>query len=92
MSDTLCTYSLALLIFCLAHYSFSQSIILGQDGNRVIQTAVPFLQISPDARAAGMGETGVATTADANSAYWNPAKMVLLEENLSLSYSLTPWL
>ena len=88
-----CTYSFAFLIFLLPQSSLSQSnIILGQEGNRVIQTAVPFLRITPDARAAGMGETGVATSADANSAYWNPAKMVCLEENLSISYSFTPWL
>ena len=36
---------------------------------RPVQTAVPFLSISPNARAAGMGDQGVATSADENSAY-----------------------
>ncbi len=51
--------------------------VIGQDSsNHVITTAVPFLTITPDARAAGMGDAGVATSADANSSYWNPAKLV----------------
>ena len=33
--------------------------------DRIITTGVPFLLITPDARAAGMGELGVATSADA---------------------------
>ncbi len=37
----------------------------------VVTTAVPFLRISPDARAGGMGDLGLATTPDANSAFWN---------------------
>ena len=35
--------------------------------NRVITTGVPFLLITSDARSAGMGEQGVATTPDAFS-------------------------
>ncbi len=34
--------------------------------------AVPFLRISPDARASGMGETGTAIADDINAIYWNP--------------------
>ena len=37
-------------------------------------TAMPSLSIAPDARAAGMGDVGVATDADFNSQFWNPAK------------------
>ena len=36
-------------------------------------TAMPSLSIAPDARAAGLGDVGVATEADFNSQYWNPA-------------------
>ena len=43
---------------------------------RVITTAVPFLMISADARASGLGEQGVATSPDAFSQHWNPAKYV----------------
>ena len=41
---------------------------------RVITTAVPFVLIAADARAAGMGDIGVTTSADAFSQQWNAAK------------------
>ncbi|CAN5571328.1 type IX secretion system outer membrane channel protein PorV [soil metagenome] len=67
--------------------------LLGQDStNRVITTAVPFLTISPDARAAGMGDTGVATSADVNSAHWNSAKLAFIDKGYGVSASYTPWL
>ena len=40
----------------------------------VVTTAVPFLRISPDARAGGMGDIGVATSPDAASGFWNMGK------------------
>ena len=65
----------------------------GQDSTRrVITTAVPFLTITPDARAGGMGDAGVATSPDANSVHWNPAKLVFIEKNVGFSLSYTPWL
>ena len=60
--------------------------------NRVITTGVPFLMISPDARAAGMGELGVATSADAYSQQWNPAKYVFSNSERGLALSYTPYL
>src|SRR5690606_13086414 len=60
---------------------------------RAVTTAVPIMGITPDARAAGMGDVGVASDADVNSIYWNPAKLAFLPENTrSLSLSYTPWL
>ena len=52
--------------------------VIGQTvtGSNVITSAAPFLTISPDARHAALGDAGVASSADANGAYWNPAKMV----------------
>lgn len=67
--------------------------LIGQDTlNRLITTAVPFLTITPDARAAGMGDVGVATSADANSAYWNAGKLAFIEHGYGGSLSYTPWL
>lgn len=54
--------------------------------------AVPSLQITPDARAAGMGDLGVATTPDPYSQYWNPAKFAYLGSASGLSLGYTPWL
>ena len=60
---------------------------------RPITTAVPIIAISPDSRAGGMGDVGVASSPDANSLFWNPAKLSFLEDgSKSLSISYTPWL
>ncbi|HRO44069.1 MAG TPA: type IX secretion system outer membrane channel protein PorV [Flavipsychrobacter sp.] len=55
-------------------------------------TAVPFLRIAPDARSAGMGDVGIATSADANAQHWNVAKVVFSEKNAGISFTYTPWL
>ena len=59
---------------------------------RVITTAVPFLMISADARASGLGEQGVATSPDAFSQHWNPAKYVFLDNKSGVGVSYTPYL
>lgn len=58
----------------------------------VVTSAVPFLRISPDARAGGMGDLGVATSADANSAFWNLAKTPFNTNKGGISLTYTPWL
>ena len=57
-----------------------------------ITTAVPFLLITPDSRAGGMGETGVASTADINSMHWNASKLAFIEKKSGVSFSYIPWL
>jgi hypothetical protein len=65
-----------------------------QDADRinVVTTAVPFLRISPDARAGGMGDLGVATTPDANSSFWNLAKTPFAASKYGVGLTYTPWL
>lgn len=58
----------------------------------VVTSAVPFLRISPDARAGGMGELGVATNPDANSGFWNLAKTPFNKSEFGLGLTYTPWL
>jgi hypothetical protein len=90
--------ALALIMLSSAEITYAQvtssgSTLLGADStNRVITTAVPFLGITPDSRAAGMGDTGVATTPDANSGYWNAAKLAFIDKGSGGSLSYTPWL
>lgn len=60
--------------------------------SRVITTGVPFLLIASDARAAGMGDLGVATSVDAYSQQWNPAKYAFSEAKSGLGISYTPYL
>ncbi len=59
---------------------------------QVITTAVPLLMIGPDARAGGMGDGGVASSADANSMHWNPAKYARIADDMGFAFSYTPWL
>jgi hypothetical protein len=62
------------------------------DSINVVTTAVPFLRISPDARAGGMGDLGVATSPDASSPFWNLAKIPFATKNFSIGVTYTPWL
>lgn len=57
-----------------------------------ITTAVPFLMISPDSRAGGMGDAGVAVSPDANAIHWNPSKLVFAENESEFRMSYSPWL
>jgi hypothetical protein len=86
----------ALALTCQVH-SYAQAnagdttgYLLGQQ--RAITTAVPFLAITPDARHAALGDAGVATSPDPNSAHWNAAKLVFIDKKYGGSFSYTPWL
>ena len=57
-----------------------------------ITTATPFLLIVPDARAGGMGDMGVATSADALSIFHNPAKMTFNDRQIKTGITYSPWL
>ncbi|MFN9709802.1 MAG: type IX secretion system outer membrane channel protein PorV [Bacteroidota bacterium] len=58
----------------------------------VVTTAVPMLRISPDARSGAMGDLGIASTPDANSSFWNAAKIPFSESRSALGITYTPWL
>ena len=88
---------IVLSFFSAVTYGYSQGDpitspdeLLGQ--TKAITTAVPFLLITPDARHAALGETGVASSPDANASYWNPAKLVFIPTDFGGSLSYTPWL
>lgn len=68
--------------------AFSQD----EERDRVITTAVPFLMVAADARAAGMGDQGVATTPDVFSQQWNPAKYAFATSEHGVGVSYTPYL
>ncbi|MDE3743752.1 type IX secretion system outer membrane channel protein PorV [Maribacter polysaccharolyticus] len=65
---------------------------LSAQDDRVITTAVPFLTIAADARSAGMGDMGVATSTDAFAQQWNPSKFAFAERKMGISLSYTPYL
>lgn len=66
--------------------------IKAQEDSRVITTGVPFLLVAADARAAGMADQGVATSADAFSQQWNPAKYAFSLDKQGFTASYTPYL
>jgi len=63
-----------------------------EERDRVITTAVPFLLVAADARAAGMGDQGVATSTDVFSQQWNPAKYAFATSEHGIGFSYTPYL
>lgn len=87
------TLSFVTILLFSINQGFAQNDIVAVDSSRrVITTAVPFLMISPDARAGAMGETGVATTPDANTTHWNIAKLPFIKKDYGFSLSYSPWL
>ena len=58
----------------------------------VTTTAVPFLRISPDARAGAMGDLGVATSPDAASTFYNQSKVPFAKKDIGIGLTYTPWL
>lgn len=73
----------------LSGSAFSQSLT---NNYRIVSSAVPFLTISPDSRAAAMGDAGVASRPDVNSIYWNTAKLAEIDNNAGINFSYAPWL
>lgn len=62
------------------------------DSINIVSTAVPFLRISPDARAGGMGDLAIATSPDANAPFWNLAKVPFAKKKSAIAVNYTPWL
>jgi hypothetical protein len=75
-----------ILLLLVTQLTFAQQDI------RVVTTAVPFLSIAPDARAAALGDQGVATSSDAFSNHWNPAKYAFVKNDAGAAISYTPYL
>ena len=66
--------------------------LTAQENLRPITTGVPFLLIAADARSAGLADMGVATSADAFSQQYNPAKYAFALQEHGFSVSYTPYL
>lgn len=68
------------------------TIIPKSNDSRVITTGMPFVLIAADARAAGMGDMGVATSVDGFSQQWNSSKYAFSETKSGIAVSYTPYL
>lgn len=91
------------LILLATGESFGKSCTCIQNGGRwetldgkpcpnIIQTAIPFLRIAPDARSSGMGDIGIATSPDEASIHYNAAKLANIESRSGFQFTYTPWL
>ncbi len=74
-------------VFCV----LSLSVFAQTQTVNVTTTAVPFLRISSDARASGMGDVGIATSPDANGMFWNRAKLPFATKDNSIAVTYSPW-
>lgn len=88
MRPTALKLTATMLLFC----GYLTSVKAQVEPINVVTTAVPFLRISPDARAGGMGELGVATSADQYAGVWNIGKVAFNEKKGGLGVTYTPWL
>jgi hypothetical protein len=86
--------STALKVIAAVLLLFVFTITVNAQANRlnVVTTAVPFLRISPDARTGGMGDLAMATAPDANSGFFNLAKIPFNESQGGIGVTYTPWL
>jgi hypothetical protein len=88
-----------IFIFCLivSQVSFAQPTggSGASDGDlqlNTITTALPFMAITPDSRAGGMGDAGTALSPTSTSVYWNTSMISFAKEKSEVSLSYTPWL
>lgn len=57
-----------------------------------ITTSLPFMAITPDSRAGGMGDAGTALSPSSTSIYWNTSILSFAKQKSEISMSYTPWL
>jgi len=79
-------------LFLLSTSSLLAQSLAADTIRRIPSSPLAFLTFAPDARSAGMGEAGVALSPDANSTYWNAAKLPYNQKDFGVSASYTPWL
>ncbi len=81
-------YILKLCFFLITTYSFSQNVNVKDTRT----SSLRFLMINTDARSAGQGDNGVATSADGNAIFHNPSKAIFQEKTSNIAVNYTPWL
>ena len=83
-----------LRIFAICLFALIAADMSAQDKKDIfnpVHHSVTSQMIAPDARAAGMGDVGAATDADATSQYWNPAKYPFAISRAGVALNYTPW-
>lgn len=89
---TIFIFCLILSQFCFAQPTGDNGANQGDLQLNTITTALPFMAITPDSRAGGMGDAGTALSPSSTSVYWNTSMISFSKEKSELSLSYTPWL
>ena len=90
--------SFFILTSSLSFYTFTQAPNGGSGANvsdlqlNTITTSLPFMAITPDSRAGGMGDAGTALSPSSTSIYWNTSILSFAKQKSEISMSYTPWL
>jgi len=90
--------SFFILTTSLSFYNFAQAPNGGSGANvsdlqlNTITTSLPFMAITPDSRAGGMGDAGTALSPSSTSIYWNTSILSFAKQKSEISMSYTPWL
>lgn len=58
----------------------------------IVSSALSMLRISPDARAGGMGDAGIALSPDAFGVFWNRSKLAFAKEASGAAITYAPWM
>lgn len=87
-----CKICVLILLVTVCNLNAQTTIIPNNYDSRVITTGMPFVLIAADARAAAMGDMGVATSVDGFSQQWNPSKYAFSETKSGIAVSYTPYL
>jgi hypothetical protein len=87
---------LILFFTIISFISFAQPTGSGVTDNdlqlNTITTALPFMSITPDSRAGGMGDAGTALSPNSTSVYWNTSSLSFSKMKSEVSLSYVPWL
>ena len=84
---------IALILTCFTGFSQPNGGATQNDLQlNTITTALPFMAITADSRAGGMGDAGTALSPSSSSIYWNTSILIFSEKKSEISLSYTPWL
>mgnify|MGYP003861160031 CR=1 FL=1 len=84
---------LSAIALLVCNFAIGQTLVSGQlNSGRIPTPTMLFMNVTPDARSAAMGDAGVALSVDANAIHWNTAKLATTDKKMGFSMSYTPWL
>ncbi|HEY3876467.1 MAG TPA: PorV/PorQ family protein, partial [Candidatus Kapabacteria bacterium] len=80
-----------LAIVLIPDFAHAQSTTAPPSGLQIVETAVPFMLIAPDARSSGMGDVGTSLPDDVGAIYYNPAGLAF-QTGTAVGLTHSQWL